>query len=190
MDAQVKRETRFLPALAEAISEWFPELGGRSLAVSDATITKENIPTLPLVMVAFVRSAASPPRRSSHETFEVIDTIIVEFWLAPERYKRANGSETPFWSYYDYEAIRDKLLSYMVRWETPSGERISYIGLQIQADALSVTLTFTFEVMFRWCPSIPPDQGVPFTIKTMLCAPEGCCPDIICVDPNPCDPCK
>src|SRR5262245_3368733 len=190
MDAQVKRETRFLPALAEAISQWFPELGGRSLAVSDATITKDNIPTLPLVMVALVRSLAEPPSKSSHETFDISDDFIIEFWLQPERYKKPNGSETPFCSYYDYEDIRDTLLSNLVRWDSPGGERITYRGLTVEADALSVTLTFGFRAVFRWCPTIPPYRGEPFTISAKLCAPQGCCPDVICEDPNPCDPCE
>lgn len=189
MDAQVKREVRFLPALAEAIAGWFPELGGRSLAVSDATITKENIPTLPLVMVAFARSTATPPSQSNHEQFIIVDSFIIEFWLPPERYKKANGI-SPFWSYYDYEAIRDELLANLLRWETPGGERIAYRSMNIEADALAVTLTFGFDATFRWCAPIPRYLGEPFVINVRLCAPEGCCPEVFCEEPDECDPCK
>lgn len=115
---EIKQDTRFLPAVAEAVGQWFPELGGRALAVSEVTITKENIPTLPLAMVAFVKSTGNQPDNSTSEMFDIVDSFVIEFWLEPARYKKANGSETPFWSFYDYDAVRDTLLSNLVRWET------------------------------------------------------------------------
>ena len=72
-----KTTTRFLPALAEQIALWFPEVEGRSLAVSEVSITKENVPTLPLVMVAFINSVSEPPMRGSANMFDIIDTFIV-----------------------------------------------------------------------------------------------------------------
>lgn len=181
-----KKEQRFLPALAEAIAEWFPELGGRALAVSEVTVTKENIPTLPLVMVAFARSMSEPPY-SPARTFEIYDTFVVEFWLEPARYKKANGSETPFWSYYDYEAVRDTLLGNLVYWESPGGERIRYRGLIIDADPLAVTLTFTFEACMRWCTPPPSLEGiVPIKhIDFILCTPVACVPET-CYEEDPC----
>src|SRR5262245_5153811 len=165
MDAITLKTTtaRLLPSLAEAIAEWFPELNGRALAVSECTVTKENVPTLPLVMLAFVRSTATPPTHSRAEMFEMTDAFIVEFWLEPARYKKANGSQTPFWSYYDYEQIRDKLLTNLAYWEAPGGERISYRGLMLEAEEMAVTLTFSFNATFRWCPSVVP-QGEPFSV--------------------------
>ena len=186
MNALVKPpKVRFLPALAEQISLWFPELGGRALAVSEVSITKENVPTLPLAMVAFIRSTADPPQRSSHDMFEIVDTFIVDFWLEPARYKKANGTETPFWSYYDYEAIRDKLLANLTRWETPGGERIAFRGLVIEAEPFAVTLTFTFMATYRWCAPVT-EFGEPFSIGFSLCAPASCVPDPC---PEPVDPC-
>ena len=161
-------------------------MNGRALAVSEVSITKENVPTLPLAMVAFIRSTANPPSHSNAEMFEVVDTFIVDFWLEPARYKKANGTETPFWSYYDYEAIRDTLLSNMVRWETPGGERLAYRGLTIEAEPLAVTLTFTFMATFRWCPN-KKEFGEPFTIGFNLCTDPGCVPDPC---PEPVDPCQ
>jgi hypothetical protein len=197
MDAIVKTETRFLPALAEQIAIWFPELGGRSLAVSDANITKENVPTLPLCMVAFARGTGDPPARTNTDIFDATDTFVVEFWLEPSRYKKSNGSETPFWSYYDYEAIRDTLLSHVAFWETPGGERIGYRNLTIEADALAVTLTFGFVATYRWCAAPPPKPDCIITkpIGFRLCTPpaECCLPE--CFDDPPkdddlCHPCK
>lgn len=186
MDARVApvAKTRFLPALAEQIALWFPELGGRALAVSEVSVTKDNVPTLPLVMAAFVRSTANPPT-SNNSMFEIVDTFVVDFWLEPERYKRANGTETPFWSYYDYENIRDTLLGNMARWETPGGERVAYRGMTIEAEPLAVTLTFTFMATFRWC-APRKDFGEPFTVGFNLCPPDDCCiPD--CMEDDPCD---
>jgi hypothetical protein len=185
MDAIVKQETRFLPALADAIADWFPELGRRSLAVSECTITKENVPTLPLVVVAFIRASASPPTNQRNDMFSITDTFVVEFWLEPARYKKANGTETPFWSYYDYERIRDVLLTNITYWEGPGGERIAFRRLSINAEPLAVTLTFAFDATFRWCPSTKP-HGEPFQIGYNLCTPVGCCPDVICEEPDPC----
>ena len=177
---------RLLPSLAEAIGEWFPELGGRSLAVSEVDITKDNVPTLPLAMVAFIRSTAEPSTKSRVRMFDVSDTIIIDFWIEPARYKRANGTETPFWSYYDYEAVRDKLLSHVVGWQPPGGEIITYRGLTIEAEQLAVTLTFTFTVTFRWCAdkTYGPDSIIK-EIPIKLCAPTDCCiPE--CMEDDPC----
>jgi hypothetical protein len=190
MDAMVKTEQRFLPALAEAIATWFPELNGRSLAVSEVSITKDNVPTLPLAMVAFIRSVAMPTTNSQVRTFDIDDTFVIDFWLEPARYKKANGTETPFWSYYDYEAIRDKLLTNIANWEAPGGERVAFRGLTLEAEPLAVTLTFTFIASFRWCASrTPAPDGIVSGIKFNLCAPNDVCvPD--CLDDSSCNPCE
>lgn len=151
MDQRVDVPLRLLPALAAAIATWFPELEGRSVAVSEADITKENIPTLPLVMVAFAKGVSEQPANSAQFSIIMADQIIIEFWMEPSRYKKANGSETPFWSYYDYEAIRNVLLSNVINWEGPNHERFAYRALNIDATPLAVVLTFTFAVTFKWC---------------------------------------
>jgi hypothetical protein len=172
---KTKVETRFLPALAAAIAEWFPELGGRSLAVSNVEITKANVPTLPLVMVAFARSESNQPARSFTNEFTVADFIVVDFWLEPDQIRRTDGTATPFWNYYPYEEIRDRLLTYMARWQGPHDEHPAYRSLGINADQFAVTLTFTFEVRVQWCPTVILDRGMPFTPIFRLCAPEGVC---------------
>jgi len=186
-----KEPVRFLPAVAEAVTQWFPELGGRALAVSDAHITKLNVPTLPLVMVAFAKGVGDQAKRSYNPSFDIEDVFVVEFWLEPSRYKKATGAETPFWSYYDYEAVRTKLLSNFGRWKTPDGEHIAYRSLTILADELAVRLSFNFIASKRFCP-IDNEKGEPFTISFDLCAPKGCCPEIECFFPEEnekCDPC-
>lgn len=186
MDAQVK-EKRFLPALANAIADWFPLLRGRSIAVADATITRENVPTLPLVAVVFVASVGEQLRRSQSSQFKVTDSFAVQFWMKPERYTDSHGNETPFWSYYPYEYIRDKLLSNLVRWPTPNGEHIAYLGMNVQADAMAVTLTFHFAATFDWCAD-DNETGEPFTIDFRLCTPEACVIEDCEPEPQECNP--
>lgn len=171
-------ETRFLPALATAVSEWFPGLDGRAIAVSNIEITKENVPTLPLVLVAFARSESTQPARNHPSEFTVADFVVVDFWLEPDRIRRTDGSATPYWNYYDYEWIRDRLLTGLADWHGPGPrqERLAYRSLGIAADPFAVTLTFTFEVRFQWCPTTA-RQGDPFTAGFRLCTPSSCLPD-------------
>ena len=191
MDARVApAKQRFLPALAEQLAQWFPETNGRALAVSEVSITKDNVPTLPLVMVAFIRSTAESNNHSNLDDFEITDTFIVDFWLEPARYKKSNGTETPFWSYYDYEQIRDTLLAKMGRWVAPGCEFISYRGMTVEAEPLAVTLTFTFMAYFRWKAPRVFDEDVEVIkgIHFNMCAPVSECCDPECFDEKE-DPC-
>jgi hypothetical protein len=187
-----KVETRLLPALAAAIAEWFPELNGRAMAVSESAVTKENVPTLPLVVVAFNRSLGDQNLNSRQSQFEIEDYFVVEFWLKPERYQRANGTESPFWGYYNYEAIRDKLLTHMATWEAPRNARIAYRTMNMEADPLAVTITFGFIAAINWkaCIDRPPDMIIT-EIPFHLCIADQSCAVDECFEPNPCeDPCK
>jgi hypothetical protein len=183
----VKVETRLLPALAAEIAKWFPELEGRSMAVAESEVTKENMPKLPLAVTAFARAVGEQSQKSRQSQYEIVDHFIVEFWLPSEKYKRANGTEAPFWSYYNYESIRDKLLTHMATWQAPRSARIAYRTLDTEADPFAVTLTFGFVAAINWqvCSVSPPDSiltRIPFN----MCAPalECCVPE--CFDP--CEP--
>lgn len=144
--------TGLLPTLAKDIGTWFVELDGRSIAVSEARITKENMPTLPLVMVAFAREVpATAPADLTRAQNSMVDSFVVEFWMTPSIYTNNQGAVTPFWGYYDYEAIRDRLLSNLRGYVGPAGERIKYVSLTQESDALAVVLTFTFVAMYEWC---------------------------------------
>lgn len=177
-DPNAINQVGLLPALAEKIAEWFPELEGRSIAVSEADITKENIPKLPLAMTAFSKGVSDHSPNSSMRTITITDTIIVEFWLEPSRYKRQNGTETPFWSYYNYEAIRNTLVSRILLWQGPNSERFAYRNLTIEADPLAVILTFTFIANFQWSSNDypDPDDGGRITDSTFvlqMCRPQS-----------------
>lgn len=186
-----------LVQVAADIAAWFPELNGRSLAVSDAQITKQNLPNLPLVMVAFAneapgyvnpsRQTASPVNLSQTDTINLRDDFVVEYWLKPVRYVRADNTESPFWNYFDYQAIRDRLLSGFIGYRGPLGERIWYAGLNVVSDEYATVLTFTFQAQFTWCPDeglvnacavargVPQGDGDLITARTFLfsiCAPR------------------
>lgn len=178
-------EKRFLPALAKVVADGFPELNGRAFATSGITITKDNIPTLPLAMTALLHGEANPSTRQPSETFQLTDLICIEFWLEPVRYKNHNGAETPFWSYYPYEVIRDVLLNALSRWTGPGGEILAYRRMTISVDPFAVTLTFHFTASATWCAQSNA-RGEKFEIGFLLKPPPSCCIEDLC---PPCDPC-
>lgn len=143
----------FLPELADLVAEWFPELGGRSVAVTEAEVTKQNRPNLPLAILALNREEGSnAPRAPSDVT--ISDDFIIEFWLELKKYHHAETNhELPFWAYYPYEKIRDRLLTKMLR-ESLARESwgIRYISMDVAADADAVILTFRFSRNYIWCP--------------------------------------
>lgn len=192
--------TTLLPKIASDVALWFPELDGRALAVSDADqLTRENTPKLPLVMVALAREQSDQPPNASKSLINLRDDFIIEFWLEPNRYKRTNGTESPFWSYYDYASIRDRLLNGFTNgYLGPDGERISYRQLAQESSAFAVVLTFTFTATYQWCPSAMPSDGcelpafdkdgapiTPETFSVKVCAPKIICLEP-CYEPDPC----
>lgn len=183
MDARVE-EKRLLPAIAKAVEEWF---GVRAIAVADATITRDRVPTLPLVVVVFINSRGNQLSVSTSSDFHVVDTFAVQFWMKPERYKNADQSETPFWSYYPYEIIRQTLLNNFIEWEAPNCEHIAYRGMSVMADELAVTLTFTFEAAFGWDFRTTRTGEIIKLVDFRLCTPQSCVIEDLC--PEAVDPC-
>lgn len=203
-----EKATGLLPTVAAHVAIWFPELNGRSIAVSEAQITKENLPDLPLVMVSLAREQNEDrPSDASKSLLNLRDNFVIEFWMEPARIKRGNGTETPFWSYYDYETIRSRLLAGLTGgYLGPSGERISYLNMTIESDAFSVVITFTFAATFQWCAPANLKQAcaaaidatgdgepiTPNTFRVSVCKPQTQCVKgfgIDCLDPT-CDRCK
>jgi hypothetical protein len=185
MDARTPpREERFLPAVAAAISEWFyaylkndPDDGtARCVAVSDIDMNREFVPTLPLVLVAFIRSVGEQLTRNSSSEFTITDTFVVDFWMKPTRIK-SKGAETPYWNYYPYEIIRDRLIAGFIDWVGPNGERVAYRGMHVEADPLAARLTFTFLATFQWCYNEQRYADMLVDIGFRLCEPEACVPD-------------
>lgn len=169
-----------IPPLAKAIAEWFPELGGRSVPVSEAKIKRDNIPTLPLCMVSLLREVGNNFVATNRTQPE--EDIIVEFWFEPERYKTSTNGETPFWAFYDYDTLRDRLLTHLRSWRSPRGERLEYFGLDIESDQFATVIIFSLRHKFTFCPiedcvEVGGD-GTPITANTFefkMCAPISRC---------------
>lgn len=140
-----------IPALAEAIKTWFPELDGRVLPVSEAEVTVENMPTLPLVMIALQKLTFGGSMGRSNNPLKMNEDILIQFWLKPERYRLANGAQSPFWSYYDYDAILDKLVIGIEAWTSPRNIRLSLEALDIETDEFAVVITVRVTHATLWC---------------------------------------
>lgn len=166
-----------LPRLAQGIAEWFPEFEGRVLPVSESEITAENVPTLPLCMLALSREEAKHNYRTN-SNIELSEDFLVEFWLRPDRYKKDDGSQTPFWSFYDYTTFRNRLLKPIVdgSWYDQSGQFLEYVSMDIESDSFATVLTFRMKRHSNLCVQDIVDEcetheaadGGPFVITTKL----------------------
>lgn len=91
-----------LPKIAELVREWFPFLENRSFPAMGDSVTKDNMPTLPFaVVLPMTMNVEKQPLRSNTRT-AFSEDFQIKFWLPPNRVKRENKTETPFWSFYDY----------------------------------------------------------------------------------------
>jgi hypothetical protein len=167
-----------LPDLAANIAIWFPELKGRALAVSEATITKENMPTLPTCIVALMRADIDHVWQNSRGSIKIADDFIAEFMLETVRYKRADGSETPFWAFYDYEALRNKFFAHLGMYSGPSRERIEIISMEVDSDQYSINISFRLKARVIWCDDVSSDDALDGhdagkSISTGVCSPRN-----------------
>ena len=168
-----------LPDIAARIATTFPELEGRSIAVTEAEITRENIPTLPLCMLALLTENNTNADSTGNTNIQIREEFMAEFWLKPARYKNAAGTETPFWSFYDYDTFRDVLLTSLRSYRSPRNGSISYVKMEIEVTAFAVVLTFTFRHNFKWCPLDNDAEEVqaPVQIAASVCRPvTNVCP--------------
>lgn len=181
MEAGITRIIETLPAVAKQIRDWIPELGGRALAVTDALITKDNVPTLPLVMVAPLRQDFT---HNGQGTMTVDEQFMVEFWLDPAREKGEKG-ETPFWSYYEYNDLRNKLFDAFATWRSPQNGTVRFISMDVDANALATVLSFRMGAVYQVCES---DRWeAPAEITFNLCQPASAeCPPEPEQETDPC----
>lgn len=186
-----------IPSLAKAIAEWFPELEGRSIAVSEVEpfSDKTNVPTLPLAVVALVTENNSTPSSNGATRITIEDDILVQFIFKPVKYNREGGAETPFFAFYDYEAIRDKLLAGLKNWRTPRQGSIGFRSLDVESDEFAVYIAIRLRTSENWCKpdadTKPCDMLVPapiISIKARMYEPPGRCTDVEPC-PTPEDPC-
>lgn len=176
-----------LQALAQALREWFPEMNGQFTAVSDAEITKENVPPLPFGMVAHVVTAFENSETNATSTYAV-ESILVNFMMKLERYKKEDGGESPFWAHYSYKELMGRLVYHLGDWVSPEGARLTLTQFEIDTSTYAVVLSFRLRHRYKICytpgkdgcsPSILMD-GRPLQISGKACPAEettsqNCC---------------
>jgi hypothetical protein len=142
-------------------------------------MNREYVLTRPLALVGFRRSAGEQLTRSSSEEFTITDTFVIDFWMKPTLIKsKATGAETPYWNYYPYEFIRNRLITGFINFIGPNGERVAYRGMHVSSDPQAARVTFEFIATFKWCPldQIVIDDVID-EIGFNLCTPPACVPD-------------
>ena len=169
-----------IQAVARAVGENFPELGGRSIAVSevDPFDQQTNYPNLPIAVTALVNEQALQGRHGGGQ-IKLSSDILIEFIFLPVKYTTAEGKESPFFAFYDYESIRDRLLRLMKHWRTPRNGSISYKSLVVDSDEYAVHLVFRFMVEEIWCDvGHSEEPSLPARVSFSILQPRGeapCC---------------
>lgn len=178
-----------LPALAKDLAGWFPEVGGRFFAVSEVEPfdNATNVPTLPIGFVALVAEAGTQTTPNGHIT--LLDDILLQLAFEPVKYKTEGGADSPFFAYYDFEPIRDKLLALTKGWRSPRNVGLMYRSMDVEATELAVYLNFRFAAETRWCyPEEYAEDPVALDIVARTHMPRSTVP---CAEPCPpeTDPC-
>jgi hypothetical protein len=178
------KATETLLAVAAQLREWLPELGGRALAVTEAEVTKDNVPTLPLAMVAPLIQNFT---HNGGMEMTVAEEFMIEIWLKPDRIKGENG-ETPFWSYYEYNKFRDKLFTKFGAWRTPQNGTLVFVSMDVESNYLATVLSFRMRAQYVIC--VDEDElECPAEITFSLCQPKSAaCPPQPEQEKDPCQP--
>lgn len=135
---------------AEYLNPYFPELGGRILPVSEAEVTKTNVPTMPLCMLALTVAPFDHNPKGNGD-IDITEDFIVEFWFATNKIKRTDQSESPFWAFYNYVPLRDKFIACTRRYKSPDDYKIKIVSMDISSSDLAVMVTFRCQHEFCWC---------------------------------------
>lgn len=163
-------------AIAHLVREAFPDLNGRAFAVAEATLTKENMPQLPLAFIALLNIRAINQSNDVKTPLDIEETICVEFWFKSVNYAKTDGSMSPFYAFQDYNTTMNKLFSALSGYFTPQRKPLRFISMDTMADEYCQTICFKFSVEWRWC--VEPDltfQGI--KIKAIL-APQELAKDV------------
>lgn len=184
MEAHVTAET--LPAVAAALREWIPALAGRAIPVTEILVTKENLPSLPIAAVAPLIQNFT---HNGGLKMTVSEEFTIDIWLPPEREQTAEGGETPFWSYYEYNKFRNELFSKFAGWRSPQNGRVSFVSMDVESNFLATVLTFRLRCVYDICAD-DSELEDPREIVITLCPPATpVCPAPECCEQQETDPC-
>lgn len=154
-------------AIAILIREAFPELDKRAFAVSEASLTKENMPNLPLAFVSLGSIVGLNQSNNVQTPTDLEENISVEFWLASKSYKKSDGGVSPFYAFQDYKPTMDRLFNALTGFFTPQRKPVKFISFDMMSDEYFLAMCFKFSVVWRWCPE-PDDRYHPVKLAFRL----------------------
>jgi hypothetical protein len=138
-------------ALAEDLLPILPELERRIIAVSEMEVTRTNTPTFPIGMLALQEITFSHNEKTN-KVPQVTEVIVGEFWFKSNKLKTSVHTETPFWSYYNYDPLLAKLVTFIMGWISPKGYKLKIVRMDLESDELAVQVSFTFSHTYDFCP--------------------------------------
>lgn len=169
-----------VPAIARLVREHFPELNNRAFAIMEADLTKENQPNLPLCFVALLGIDALNNSNDVSTPVDLLEHIMIEFWLSPVTHNKTDGSTSPFYAYQNYEDIMNRLLSALDGYFTPRKKPVRFVSMITHSDEVVLTVTFRVSVKWRWCNDIT-EEGTAIRIRFKV---DPSIPSV-CVEPVP-----
>lgn len=146
-----KQDVPSVVAIAHLVREAFPNLQDRAFAVAEASLTKENMPNLPLAFIALLNIRGLNQSNNVNTPNDIEETICVEFWLPSKNYAKADGTASPFYAYQDYKTIMDTMFNALTGFFTPQNKPLRFISMDTTADEYCQTICFKFSVVWRWC---------------------------------------
>jgi len=144
-----------VPAIAKLIRETFPELEQRAFAIMEATLTKENMPNLPLCFVALLGLEAKNQSNNVRTPVDLCESIIIEFWQKPVMYSKADGGSSPFYAYQDYERVMNRLFKALDGYFTPKRKPVRFVSMATTSDEFALMVSFKVSIEWRWCNDDP-----------------------------------
>lgn len=164
-------DSETLPAVAERMRETITDLHKRAIPVTEAQVTKDNVPTLPIGVVAPLRQTFA---KKGNYTYTIQEDFVIEIWLEPAREKTKDGGESPFWSYYAYNKFRNKMMVAFANWRTPQNGGLEFLSMDVESNFLATVLTFRLRATYDVCFDDGEDEP-PANITFQLCQPVAAC---------------
>jgi hypothetical protein len=143
--SEVVIEKRSIPSFAAAIRSSFIELDRRAFAVSFVDFKQFKPSAMPIALVCMGENGGH-----SHDAYrgpsaiKKADDIVVHYVSKLVKYKSAEGTDTPYFAYYDYEALELRMIKCAKNWVSPRGGLLEYKGVDPDPGEADVTLNFKF----------------------------------------------
>lgn len=161
--------------LAARIADAFPDMERRVFAVSEVEpfTNKTNRPRLPLAVVALVSEENTTSGRGGATSVQIQSDVLVQFAFEPVKYQTGDNQDTPFFAFYDYEAIRNRMLEMLRSYRGPMNESVTYRSLDVESDPFAVYVSVRIRVAGDLCYGAT--EAIDFRIKANVNAARGIC---------------